>query len=1032
MKSTITCLFLCFAAISFPQESNYARFMSDPSPSPDGKILLFAFEGDIWKMDISGGTAYRITAMEGIESLPRYSPDGKWIAFTGTQDGNENVYVVPSGGGEIKQLTFHSSFDYTDSWSWDSEWIYFTSGRFNNFSTYRVKVDGSTPQRLFSDHYWDNAHFVVEDPTGETYIFSESGESFRSNNRKRYKGENNPDIKQYSPLNHQFKQLTDYEGKDLWPTIDKNGTIYFASDERTDEYNLFTFKNGMKTRLTSFTSSIGRPQVSGNGSVVVFTLDYEIHAWYPDSEETKKIPVKIFANKPLAFDKSFNTDGEITHYDISPDDKKIAFISRGRLFISDIKGQFISEIETPPVERVMEALWLQNSKDLIVIMTNHGWPNVYRLSLDGQPQLTALNRSEKSARMVVMNEKRDKAVYYSGTNELRMIDLKTFEEKLLLNDEFWFRGSPPGFSPDGKYIYFTAYRHFEQDILIFDPEKNKKINLTNTYLTESDPFWSPDGKYIYFTADRTETSYPRGGRNNRLYRIPLHKYVKPFRSDEIEKVMKDDQKSDSDLPAGIDMDDLLLRWETPLNVGPRQSEPYVISKDSVSYILFNSSHEGKQGFYKLTLHPFKSPKTEAFKGITRGTVKNAKKNYYALSRGKIYKLNLKSNKADLIEIKYDFTKNLSDEFSQMFYEGWTVLAENYYDEEMHGTDWESKRSKYEKFLPFVRSRNDLRIIMNDMFGELNSSHMGFYSTGTEEEQKVSMITASTGILFEKENPYKVKRIIRHSPVDNIYTDILPGDLLVNIDDVSVDNIANRERYFLYPKMPEEITLGILRNGKRIETKVHPNGRINGLLYDEWIADNQERVDQLTGNRIGYVYLKNMGGGSLNRFLIEMTSEEVDKEGLIVDLRYNTGGNIHDDVLQFLSQKPYLKWKFREGMLSPQPHFAPSGKPIVLMINESSLSDAEMTTAGFKELGLGTVVGTETYRWIIFTSGARLVDGSSCRLPAWGCFTLDGTDLEFSGVSPDIYIKNRFPDKVKGEDPQLMKAIEVIMEQIGKE
>ncbi len=1031
MKSTLTCLFFCFAVISFSQESNSVRFMSDPSPSPDGNTLLFAYEGDIWEMDVTGGTAYRITAMEGSESLPRFSPDGKWIAFTGTQDGNENIYVVPSNGGEIKQLTFHSSFDHTDSWSWDSEQIYFTSGRFNNFSTYRVSIHGGTPQRLFSDHYWDNAHFVVEDPAGEGYIFSESGESFRSNNRKRYKGENNPDIKQYNPLKDQFKQVTDYEGKDLWPTIDGGGNIYFASDEGTTEYNLFTMKDGVKTRLTSFTSSIGRPQVSADGSVVVFTLDFEIHAWFPTTKETKKIPVKIFANKPLAFDKSFNTDGEITHFDISPDNKKIAFVSRGRLFISDIKGQFITGIETLDKERVMEALWLQDSKNLILIMTNHGWPNVYRLSLEGQPELTALNRSEKSARMLVMNADRDKAVYYSGTDELRMIDLKTFEETLLLNDEFWFRGSQPGFSPDDHYVLFTAYRHFEQDIMIYDLEKNRKTNLTSTYLTESDPFWSPDGKYIYFTADRTEASYPRGGSNNRLYRIPLHKYSKPFRSDEVEKVMADSQESVRHLPPGIDMNDLLLRWETPLNVGPRQSEPYVISKDTVTYVLFNSTHEGKQGFYKLSLNPFESPKTEAFKGITSGTVKNADKDYYALSRGKIYKLNLKSNKADEIKINYDFTKNLSDEFNQMFYEGWTVLAENYYDEKMHGTDWKAMRSKYETFLPYVRSRNDLRIIMNDMFGELNSSHIGFYSSGEEEGVEVSMVTASTGILFEKDNPYKVKRIIRYSPADNIYTDILPGDLLVSVDDLSVDEYVNRERYFIYPKMPEEITLALLRNGKRIETKIHPIGRINGLLYDEWIATNQERVDKLTDTRIGYVYLKDMGGSSLNRFLIEMTSEEVGKEGLIVDLRYNTGGNIHDDVLRFLSQKPYLNWKFREGMLSPQPHFAPSGKPIVLMINASSLSDAEMTTAGFKALGLGTVVGTETYRWIIFTSGARLVDGSFCRLPAWGCYTLDGTDLEFSGVSPDIYIENRFPDKVKGEDPQLMKAVEVILEQIQK-
>ncbi len=1031
MKKLFAALWISFTTISYAQESNHARFMSDPSPSPDGKALLFAFEGDIWKMDISGGTAYRVTAMAGSESLPRYSPDGNWIAFTGTQDGNENIYVVPSGGGEIKQLTFHSSFDRTDSWSWDSQQIYFTSGRSNNFSTYRVSIQGGTPQRLFSDHYWDNAHFVIENPTGETYFLSESGESFRSNNRKRYKGENNPDIKEYNPGNHQFRQLTNYEGKDLWPTVDKNGNLYFASDEGTNEYNLFILKDGVKNRLTSFGSSIGRPQVSANGNVVVFTLDYEIHAWLSDSKETRKIPVNIFGNKPLAFDKNFNTDGEITHFDISPDNKKIAFVSRGMLFISDIKGKFITKIETLEKERVLEALWMQDNQDLIIIMTHGGWPNPYRLSIKENPRLIPLNRSEKSARMLAMNADRDKAVYYSGTDELRMIDLKSFEDKLLLNDEFWFRSSYPGFSPDGRYICFTAYRHFEQEIMIYDLEENRKTNLTKTFLTESDPFWSPDGKYIYFTADRTAATYPRGGSNIRLYRIPLHKYSQPFRSDKIENLMTNDQESEPDLPNGIDMDDLLLRWENLLNEGPRQSNPYVISRDTVTYVLFNSTHEGKRGFYKLSLNPFEPSKTEAFKGITSGTVRNAGKDYYALSRGKIYKLNLKANKADEIKIKYDFIKNLSNEFYQMFYEGWTVLAENYYDEAMHGTDWEAMRSKYETFLPFVRSRNDLRIIMNDMFGELNSSHMGFYSSGEEEEIKVSMVTASTGIIFEKENPYRVKRVIRHSPADNIYADIQPGDLLVGVNEVSIDEQVNRERYFLFPKMPEEITLVFLRNGKRIKTRVHPAGRINGLLYDEWITANQKRVDTLTDNRIGYVYLKNMGGGSLNRFLIEMTSEEVEKEGLIVDLRYNTGGNIHDDVLQFLSQKPYLKWRFREGMLSPQPHFAPSGKPIVLMINESSLSDAEMTTAGFKELGLGTVVGTETYRWIIFTSGAMLVDGSYCRLPAWGCFTLDGKDLEFSGVSPDIYIKNRLPDKVKGDDPQLMKAVEVIMSQIGK-
>ena len=175
----------------------------------------------------------------------------------------------------------------------------------------------------------------------------------------------------------------------------------------------------------------------------------------------------------------------------------------------------------------------------------------------------------------------------------------------------------------------------------------------------------------------------------------------------------------------------------------------------------------------------------------------------------------------------------------------------------------------------------------------------------------------------------------------------------------------------------------------------------------------------------------MGGGSLNDFLIDMTTEAEKRDALILDLRYNRGGNVHDDVLQFLSQRSYLQWKQRGGKMAPQPNFSPSSRPIVLLLNEHSLSDAEMTGAGFKALGLGTIIGTETYRWIIFTSGKGLVDGSFTRLPSWGCYDLDGNDLEMTGVAPDIFVKNTFKDRVEGNDPQLDKAIEFILKELQK-
>ncbi|MBE0676603.1 MAG: PD40 domain-containing protein, partial [Bacteroidales bacterium] len=257
MKKLAGIALIVYLSIAASGQQTEPWFVSSPTLSPDGKTVAFVYEGDIWIVKATGGTALRITAMEGYENNPRFSPDGKWLAFNGNPDGNSNIYIVPASGGNVKQLTWHSTSDNLDSWSWDSKKIFFTSGRYNSFSAYSLSVEGGTPERLFSDHYWNNAHYVVQDKASATYYFSESGESYRSSNRKRYKGENNPDILEFNSSSGQFRQVTDWIGKDLWPTLDEKGTLYFASDEWNGEYNLYTIEGGVKKRLTSFDSSIG-------------------------------------------------------------------------------------------------------------------------------------------------------------------------------------------------------------------------------------------------------------------------------------------------------------------------------------------------------------------------------------------------------------------------------------------------------------------------------------------------------------------------------------------------------------------------------------------------------------------------------------------------------------------------------------------------------------------------------------------------------------------------------------------------------
>ena len=1011
-------------------------FLSSPALSPDGKTIVFTYENDLWKVHASGGTATRITAMEGVETNARFSPDGKWIAFSSSRNGNDDIFVVPAEGGELKQITYHDADDKVESWSWNSKFIYFTSGRYNLFTTYRVALEGGTPERLFG-HYFNMPHHLVEDPLTDAVYFTESWESYRFAHRKHYKGDHNPDIKKYDLATAEFQQLTNYQGKDMWPTLDRNGKLYFASDEGNDQYNLYTFENESKKQLTHFESAIGRPQVSADGSKVVFCKDYQIYLYDTATGESLQPKITLYQEDFLSPKKAFNLKGKISSFDISPDEKKIAFVSRGRLFVSDSKGKFIEELPTNPLEKVDEVKWLKNNKDIVYTQTDRGWANLFIIAADGSKAPKQLTNEEKTIRFLEYDKEKDRMLYISGTNQLKLMTFPDFEQKVLVEDEFWFRGSQPSFSPDGDYIVYTAYRNFEEDIFIYDLSSGSQYNLTNNGVPESDPFWSPDGKYLYFSADRFNTRFPRGTEDRGLYRLPLYKFQESFKSEQYNQLFsaddeKKNEKKESKPAIKLDLSKLATRWEALRVDGGEQSGPFVIKDGDKHQILFMSNHdEGKYGLWKMTIKPFEKRETKKIAdGYTRQIVK-AGDGVFILMRGSIYSLNMKSGKLNQVEMDYSFEKSLGDEFRQMFYENWAVLAENFYDESYHGVDWKKMKAHYEQFLPHLRTRENLRQLLNDMLGELNASHLGFSSQGDEEDTYYGTHTAETGIYFSESDPFIVEKVVAKSPLDITEMPVEKGDKLKAVNGVLVNTADNRNKYFTFTELKEELKLTFLRGKEEIDVFVHPgsSSRFDNLLYDEWVENNQKRVDEKSEDRIAYVYMKNMGGGSLNDFLIDMTTEAVHRDALILDLRYNRGGNVHDDVLQFISQQPYLQWKFRDGKMSPQPNFAPAAKPIVLLMNEHSLSDAEMTAAGFKALDLGTIVGTETYRWIIFTSGTALVDGSWTRLPVWGCYDLNGNDLETTGVKPDIYIENTFKDRLEGEDPQLDKAIEIILEQL---
>jgi len=334
MKKLITIVALLLSTQLFSQ-NNSAYFLSNPTLTPDGQTIVFAFEGDLWKADINDGLASRLTAMQGYETSPRISPDGKWIAFTGRQYGNADVYIMPVNGGEVKQITFHSSNDEVTSWSWDSKNIYFNSNRMGQIAGFKVNADGGTPTRVFGNYFFQYDHNLVEHPTSGEIFFNDTWESSNQVQRKRYKGPFNPDIQSYNLKTKQHKKYTTWEGKDFSATIDRNGNVFYISDEGNGEYNLYALVNGDKRRATRFTSSIKTPQVNANGGTVVFEKDYQLWLYDVKTGNEKKMDIAITRNNILPKEKDFDVKGNISAFDVSPDGKKLTFVSRVKFFVSD-------------------------------------------------------------------------------------------------------------------------------------------------------------------------------------------------------------------------------------------------------------------------------------------------------------------------------------------------------------------------------------------------------------------------------------------------------------------------------------------------------------------------------------------------------------------------------------------------------------------------------------------------------------------------------------------------------------------------
>jgi tricorn protease len=406
---------------------------------------------------------------------------------------------------------------------------------------------------------------------------------------------------------------------------------------------------------------------------------------------------------------------------------------------------------------------------------------------------------------------------------------------------------------------------------------------------------------------------------------------------------------------------------------------------------------------------------------------------YYLTAGRIGRLDLASGRARSVAFDTRIMVDKAADYEQMLAEVYYVLDHYYYDAAHHKADWKGLYERFRPVLQQVREDQDFADYANMMIGELNSSHMGFSLPRTV---RIDEPTGHLGADWTFDGSKAVlARIVKDGPLYDRRESVAPGDELISVDGVALDPAASFWKPF-NGKIDKRVKLVFrgAKTGKTVEVAVKPvaAGAENGLRLEEWIASRRAEVKARTGDRAAYVYMRAMGPSDLSRFLLELERDAVPRQGLILDLRFNNGGNVHDRVLEALMKPVYAKWRKRGQAETPQSTFGFADKPVVVITNEMTLSDGEMTTSGFKALRRGPVVGNTTYGWLIFTTSVGLMNGGSFRLPFWGCYTLDGQDLETSGgVRPDIVVVNDLGHALQGRDPQLERAVDELLKLMKK-
>ena len=1079
-RALIILVLLCVPISALGREARLVRY-----PHYHNGRIAFTYLADIWTADEDGKNIRRVTVHKARDVYPRFSPDGKWIAFSSDRNGNLDVFIIPSEGGSARQLSFHSADDTVLGWSPDSRSVLFSSSRGDDFAAklYTVSVEGGMERNAGPD-MGINGCFS---PDGSKLAINRKGQTYW---RKYYRGSMNTDVTVMDIAAKKFTDLTDFDGIDSWPMWSRDGNIYFVSDrEGNGLSNIWRVAEagGKADRVTSFkTGDVRFPSISADGKTIVFEHDFGV--WKLDVASRRVTPIKLDiaseTQENIAEVRDFNSQTD--DYDLAPSSKRIALSIHGEIFTAPTDEGDLRQITDSPA-RDRDPQYSPDGKSIAFISDRSGREELYIAAADGAGEAQKITNIDALKFGFNWSPNSKEIAFVCSDNRLRKYAIESKQTAEISSSKYGNVGAPV-WAPDGKWIAFSKPDQVRTaDVYLIPSAGGDEKKVTFDSFNEINPQFSHDGRKLFFV--RTEGGQGGGGQPSaQIYSVALEREDRD--PNDPEERPESEQESGADAvrraaaarnqpPRDVNIDWAGLKRRTrQVTRMPFAVFNYAVAPDNRTLVfvttepastrtvpvIYAIGDDGKRLTRVVAGEPQGGDDDAGGggfgfgRGISGLSVSRDGRTVFFREANSVYSIAMPAGAAgapgfgaaaaaastagggrEAARRRVSFVAQVkidkSSEWPEMFDDAWRTMKYRFYDAEMHGRDWDAMRAKYQPLVEHVGERQELLNIINEMIGELNASHTG--AAPPPRGREGVLATYHLGFELQADDAagrYRVTHVYEDGPADKDWVKVSAGDYLIAINGRPVkagDNYWEMLNHRLNRKVEVTFNNKAAAEGawkSRIEpvtTQAYSN-----LRYERWVKQRREMVDKLSNGRVGYLHIQAMNPPSLRKFEKEIR-ENRNKEAQIIDQRWTGGGNIEQELLAILVQREYQVWQPRGTEPTGRP-FAGFFGPKVVLQNWRSASNAEMFPAGFRALGLGKVIGTPTMGAVIGTGSYSLIDGSTVRTPGVGVFLADPkrTNMENYGVKPDIAVDNSPEDNLAGRDRQLEVAVQELLKEIG--